>query len=388
MLQSFMVPGCRVEGLQRESRLLVVLSARRRRGGARCPDCGDLSKVIHGYYRRRPADLPLCGRRVGLDLRLRRYVCRNETCRRRTFAERLPVLLAPWSRRTRRLAQAQAQVGVALGGEAGSRLAHRLGMPTSGDTLLRLIRATPVATAVAPTIIGVDDWALKKRERYGTIIVDLERRRPIDLLPDRDADTLAAWLQARPGISLVARDRSAEYRRAITAGSPSAVQVADRWHLLCNARQMAERWAAGAYARLQRLPPMAGTDSPVVGRTKAFVRTRSAAEVAANSRARRQARYDEVRRRHLAGEGLRTISRATGFARATVSKYARAESFPERVLRTPAPSIIDPHLPHLEMRLGEGCENGTQLWREVQVLGFAGTAKQIRSWLQASSLSE
>ncbi|MGI4793367.1 MAG: ISL3 family transposase, partial [Janthinobacterium lividum] len=180
-------------------------------------------------------------------------------------------------------------------GEAGSRLAHRLGMPTSGDTLLRLIRARPVATAAAPTIIGVDDWALKKRTRYGTIIVDLEHRRPIDLLPDRNAGTLAAWLQARPEISLVARDRSGEYRRAITTGAPSAVQVADRWHLLCNVRQMAERWAAGAYARLQRLPPTPIVGSPVTGRTKAFVRTRSAGEVAANSRARRQARYDEVR---------------------------------------------------------------------------------------------
>jgi len=149
------------------------------------------------------------------------------------------MLLAHRPRRTRRLAQAQTQVGVALGGEAGSRLAHQLGMPTSGDTLLRLIRATPVATAAAPTIIGVDDWALRKRTRYGTIIVDLERRRPIDLLPDRNAEALAAWLQARPGISLVARDRSAEYRRAITAGAPSAVQVANRWDLLCNARQMA-----------------------------------------------------------------------------------------------------------------------------------------------------
>lgn len=293
------------------------------------------------------------------------------------------MLLARRSRRTRRLARAQTQVGVALGGEAGSRLAHRLGMPTSGDTLLRLIQATPVAAAAAQTIIGVDDWALKKRTRYGTIIVDLEQRRPIDLLPDRDAETLAAWLQARPGISLVARDRSAEYRRAITAGAPSAVQVADRWHLLCNARQMAERWAAGTYARLQRLSPMAVIDSPVAGRTKAFLRTRSAAEVAANSRARRQARYDEVRRRHLAGEGLRIISRATGLVRATVNKYARAEIFPEHVLRPPAPSIIDAYLPHLEMRVSEGCKNGTQLWREVQALGFAGTAKQVRCWLQA-----
>ena len=383
MLQSFMVPGCQVEGFRRESRSLIVLSARRRRDDARCPDCSCPSNAIHGYYGRHPADLPLCGRRVRLDLRLRRYVCINPGCRRQTFAERLPMLLAPRSRRTRRLAQAQTQIGVALGGEAGSRLAHRLCMPTSGDTLLRLIRATSVAAAGTPTIIGVDDWAVRKRTRYGTIIVDLEHRRPIDLLPERDAQTLVAWLQVRPEISLVARDRWAEYRRAITAGAPSAIQVADRWHLLCNARQMAERWAAGAYTRLQRLPPVVILESPVAGRTRAFVRTRSAGEVATSSRARRQATYDEVRRRHLAGEALRSISKATGLARATVGKFARARWFPERVLRTPAPSIIDPYLPYLEMRVGEGCDNGTQLWREVREMGFAGTAKQVRRWLHA-----
>ena len=180
MLHSFMVPGCHVKGLRCESRSLVVLSARRRRDDARCPDCSCPSNTIHGYYGRHPADLPLCGRRVRLDLRLRRYVCINPGCRRQTFAERLPMLLAPRSRRTRRLAQAQAQIGVALGGEAGSCLAHRLCMPTSGDTLLRLIRATPVAAAGTPAIIGVDDWAVRKRTRYGTIIVDLEYRRPID----------------------------------------------------------------------------------------------------------------------------------------------------------------------------------------------------------------
>lgn len=375
-----MVPGCRVGRLRCDGGSLLV-QARGRRDAARCPDCYRPSDAVHGHDRRRPADLPLLGHQVRLDIRLRRYACLNEACRRRTFAERLPALVAPRSRRTRRLARAQAQVGVALGGEPGSRLAHRLGMPASGDTLLRLVRATPAPGTDPPAIIGIDDWAMRRRKRYGTIIVDLERRRPVDLLQDRTAEALAGWLRGRPGISLVARDRSTEYRRAITGHAPAAVQVADRWHLLLNARQMVERWAAGAHAQLRRLPPAAVAE-PAAGRARAFVRTRSAAVVAADSRARRKAGYEDVRRRSLAGESLRAIGKATGLARATVRKYAHAAVFPERAARTPVPSIIDPYLPHLDARLAEGCENAAQLWRECRERGFAGTPKQIRRWLQ------
>jgi transposase len=380
MLELFLVPDCRVDRLRCDGGSLIV-QARSRRAAARCPDCHWPSGAVHGHYRRRPADLPLCGHQVRLDVRLRRYACTNEICRRRTFAERLPALVAPRSRRTRRLARAQAQVGVALGGEPGSRLAHRLGMPAGGDTLLRLVRATPAPGTDPPTIIGVDDWAMRRRKRYGTIIVDLERRHPVDLLQDRTAETLAGWLRGRPGISLVARDRSTEYRRAITGSAPAAVQVADRWHLLLNARQMVERWAAGAHARLRRLPPVPVAE-PAASRAKAFVRTRSAAVVAADSRARRKAGYDEVRRRFLAGESLRAIGKATGLARATVRKHAHAAVFPERAARTRVPSIIDPHLLHLEARRAEGCENAAQLWRECRERGFVGTPKQIRRWLQ------
>jgi hypothetical protein len=327
--------------------------------------------------------LPILGREVRLEVRVRRFVCRNAVCPRRTFAERLSVLLPPRARRTRRLADAQCKVGIALGGEAGARLLSVLGMPTSPDTLLRLVRRTPLPARPAPPVLGVDDWALKKGRKYGTILVDLGNRRVVDLLPDRTSATLADWLKHQSGISVIARDRSTEYARGAMIGAPSAVQVVDRWHLLSNVRQMVERWLASVHARLRRLPPAvdAGGEPPV-RRVGAFPRGRSDPARTADSRARRLALYEEVQRRYAAGEKLLTISRTMGLARGTVRKYAFAESFPERAERRPARSIIDPYLPYLEARVTAGCESASELWREVRALGFTATPRQIRGWLQ------
>ncbi|MEF2549716.1 ISL3 family transposase, partial [Aurantimonas sp. E1-2-R+4] len=228
----------------------------------------------------------------------------------------------------------------------------------------------------------VDDWAMKKRLRYGTIIVDLQRHRPIDLLPDRTAETVIEWLGSRPGIEIVARDRSTEYRRAITIGARNAVQIADRWHLLHNTRQMVERWAAGAYARLRRLPELSSPKATKTRRIKAFRRLRSDADVASESRTRRLMQYNDARRRYLAGEAIMAISRATGLSPTTVRKFAYADTFPERAVRATPTSIIDPYLPLLRSRLANGCENGLQLWRECRDLGYGGSAGQIHRWLQ------
>jgi transposase len=347
------MPGCRIERITRDSPELLYIAAHGTKPNDRCPDCGRASRAVHSHYRRHPADLPLLESQVRVGLRVRRFYCRNAACARQTFAERLPELVAPRARRTGRLAEAQTRVGVALGGEASSRLLSRLAMPASAATVLRLIRRLPLPETEPPRAVGVDDWAMRKGRTYGTIVVDLERRCVVDLLPDRTAETLAGWLQQRPSIAIVARDRSTEYARGIALGAPEAVQVCDRWHLLANMRQAVERWLHGTHARLRRLPvPSAGTEeaTPVpVRRDRAFRRSGPERATSAASRARRLARYEEVRRRHLAGEPLLAIARATGLARVTVRKYAHAESFPEYA-HGPRRSILDPYLPYLERR--------------------------------------
>jgi transposase len=255
-------------------------------------------------------------------------------------------------------------------------------MPASPDTLLRLVRRMPLPPAPPPRAIGIDDWALRKGQSYGTILVDLVRRRPLDLLPGRTAAALAEWLRRHPSIRIVTRDRSTEYARGVLEGAPQARQVADRWHLLQNVRQVAERWLAGTHARLRRLPPLTGTATSGSQRAGAFPRSRGDAAVGAESRVRRLALYEEIRRRHATGEPLLTISRRMGLARGTVRYYALAESFPERALPRPRPSIIDPHLAYLNQRRSQGFENALALWRELRARGFPGTRRQVARWLQ------
>ena len=128
----------------------------------------------------------------------------------------------------------QRHLGLALGGAPAARMAHRLAMPVSGDTLVRLVRAAPLPTQPEPRVVGIDEWAWRRGRSYGTMVVDLERHTVLDLLPDRDAGSVAAWLRAHPGIEVIARDRADVFAEGARAGAPQAQHVLDRFHLLRN----------------------------------------------------------------------------------------------------------------------------------------------------------
>jgi transposase len=200
-----------------------------------CPLCAQPAQKVHSLYTRAAADLPLLGRPTLLRLTARRFFCHMADCTRRVFCERLPLLLAKNAQSTARLIDTQRDIGLALGGQPGARLAAKLSMPTSPDTLLRRVKQTQTQPTTVPEpahrVIGVDDWAIRKGHNYGTIIIDLERGEVVELLSGRDGVQLKTWLGQHPEVDILSRDRASAFADAANEAAPQAQQVADRFHL-------------------------------------------------------------------------------------------------------------------------------------------------------------
>jgi transposase len=283
--------------------------------------------------------------------------------------EQLPKVVAAHARRTRRLADIQRHIGLALGGAAGARLAHRIALSASRDTLLRLVRRNaPAAPISAPAIIGIDDFAWKRGQRYGTVVCDLERRRIIDLLPDRQQATVEAWLVRNPGIAVVARDRGASYRHAVTHACPQAIQVADRWHLMENATAAFLQAVRQSLRAIRQALSTSTVDPDLLT---------CAQRLQYEGFLRREADNAVIRRAAHAGISIKEIVRRTGHSRKVVRdvvRGARTDIFRVRA------SSLEPYLMRLDAEWVAGCQNGAELFRRLRSIGYGGSPRVVAEW--------
>jgi transposase len=366
---------------------------------AGCPGCGKESDRIHSIYRRFPKDLPLAGHTVRLCVRVRRFFCDNAACEHRTFAEQFPGLLAVKAQRTQRLIARQRAIALALGGEAGRHLCGVLGMPLGEASLIRAIRGSPEVDVPTPRVLGIDDWAKRKGQTYGTILVDLEAHQLVEMLDSREAEAVTAWLKAHPGVEVVSRDRGGEYIKGISDGAPTAEQVADRWHLLSNLREalvaLLEKkpGALKAAAQVAAVEVSASVEQAPSPENKALAcGTRAVPQATVETtpdkveqakaarQAQRQACFEQVHAVYEATGSMRAVARQLHMSRRAVHRYLKAERCPQYPAGRVRHSLLTPYLERLEQRWQAGCTNASQLWRGLRQEGFPGSRGLVARW--------
>jgi transposase len=362
-----------------ETAAQITLRVRAMQTRVPCPLCATPARRIHSDYERTLADLPWAQYRVCLQLRVRKWFCGNRACPRRIFTERLPTIAAPWARRTLRLAQRLVALGVALGAHPGVRLGHAWDLAVSRNTLLRVLRRLPPPILPTPRVLGVDDFALRKRHTYGTILVDLERRQPVALLPDRTADTVAQWLREHPGVKVIARDRSTAYAEGARHGAPAAIQVADRFHLLQNLREALDQVflthakTLDAVNALVHQQPVVLSDGAIAVPVPAHDIPLPAQQRAAQRQARRQALHTQVWAWHRQGWTAPAIAQHVGLGLRTVQRDLQTATFGGRKRRSDlGESVLNPYKAYVLERWNAGCYTAMRLFRELRQRGYAG----------------
>ncbi len=336
---------------------------------ATCPLCRSPSPSIHSRYLRQVSDLPCSGRGVRLSVVTRRFRCMIPYCRRRIFAERFDESVLPErSRRTSRLDYVVHHLGLALGGRPAASFARRLMLPVSNDTVLRVVRRRARPRTEPLSVVGVDDWAFRRNHRYGTIVCDLERRRIVTLLPDREVATVQAWLAGHPAIKIVSRDRGGGYGEAASKALPGVIQVADRWHLMENAS------AAFLIAVRKSMRPIRAT----IGATTISPELLTRAErLQYEGYLRREETTAAILKLSMSGVAIKRIVRMTGHSRQLVRHVLRG--LHGDVFRT-RQSSLDAYLARLDVHWVQGCHNSAELWRRLKLEGFRGSLRVVSEW--------
>lgn len=387
---------------------LWLLSVESRCRGAPCPHCGHCTRRIHSIRWRLLQDMSVFGNPVVLSVRVRRFFCDSRRCKARTLTERLPSLAGVYAHRTDRLNKHLEQVGLLVGGRPGARYSTREGMPVSRQTVLRYVRAGDCPKMPAPRALGVDDWAIRKGQRYGTILYDVETHRPVDLLPDRRAESFAQWLLSHPGVEVISRDRAGVYAEGARLGAPNAIQVADRWHLAKNLGDALERFLNRRRAVLKLALVTKGQDDAPAPNRIQHLRESGADLCAMNTTANtctqtrptradrekqtrrlwRYGRYLQVRECFRQGISVAGIAELLSLDRKTVRTFVKAETFPERLLRPRLSSMLDSFKPEIRSLWNQGCRNAAAITRELKANGYTGGCTIVKDYVTTLRLAE
>jgi transposase len=374
----------------------VVIRASCRAGQARCPLCGAVSSRVHGGYARVVADGAAGGRPVLIALSVRRFRCQEPSCPRATFAEQAEGVSQRYRRRSVQLLGMLAGFGLELAGRAAARLAGTLGVPVHSSTVLRLVMALPdPPVTAAPAVTGVDDFALRKGRVYGTVIADAESGQVVDLLPDREAATLQAWLEAHPGAGVICRDRAGAYADGAAAGAPAATQVADRWHLWHNLGEYVEKAVAAHRGCLTGAPGelAAGGEGtlpgqlPDAGPAAAPPGPDGLRDVCGRERVlvpRTLERHAAVHELLQAGRSQREAAEILGLSRNTVNRFAREPDASRLLVKaTGRENRLDPFKAYINQRWNEGITCAAALHAEMTATqGWAGSVQAVERYVR------
>ena len=357
-----------------EEGLLVRVTSTR--PASLCPVCSTPSSTVHSSYRRKPRDLPCTGQPIRLLLSVRKFFCRAATCPRKIFTEQLPELIKPSSRLTTRLRTLIQAINSALNGKGGARLGEQIGFHFSRMTFLRALHLLPTPAVEHVRVVGLDDFAWKRGARYGTIILDLETHTLIDVLPDREAESVKTWLEAHPEIEFVSRDRAGAYADGAARGAPQAMQIADKWHLTKNLGDAVEDYLKRNRIRVPAAEPSEQPSCPAIPSsfegTQASLTSVSQQHQDEHRRDQRQDLWEQAHTLHEQGYGVRTIAKLLGLARNTVRRYLKMAEGWSVASRPKRRSLLDPYRDYLLTRWMQGEHNGNQLTREIRSQGYQG----------------
>lgn len=358
---------------RREDQVIVSVQSGKTQGT--CPACQVNSQKLHSYYKRKIKDLPAFDQKVSLHVRAKKWYCANIACTRKIFTERFDHYVQRYKRFSERLREKMLNISLLMGGNAGERLCRTLSIAASSSTLLRLVHSQPLPEQTTSFAVGIDDWAFRKGSHYGTVVVDLEQHKIVDLLPDREAQTVENYLKGKPHVRIVTRDRFGPYATGVTNGLAEATQVADRWHLLKNMGD-----ALQTLLERKRQEIIAAQRSALEKAMKVEGKAPVETEVTARPLSPRQELFQRVKGLHADGRPLRAIAKALTISRNTVKKYIHLQELPRKKGHKATNLLTYNNYLQTRMLEDEDVEV-LQLFKEIKAQGYTGGRTTLYEYL-------